>query len=404
MGVLLTGRRAERFDRLIDSRSSTAHAGDRERLDVVAALRDYEPVSLRPEFRTALRARLLAHGLTAQPPNAEVSAAEASTAGVSALGISAAETPGAGTSDADAPPAKDPASVLLAPSPRGVLSRAAAYRTAASRHIVGSHPGLLGALATSVVVAGIAVGTHRAVPGEPLYGLKLRVEHIQLDLTSSPVEKAKIHLDIARTRLDEINSIMDDGRLPKKNVDVRNLLAAWHHEASAGGNVLITEARNGSQDAFRTVEDFTDDQSRDLHVLLDNLPDGPLHTMTAEALDYVHGVHETLSTPDVTPPAARGTHGRANTTHPPVPVSGLTPPVAVSAPPEPGGSPAVAPSPLQTRSAGVADSPNVPATRSSEDPHVPATAATTTAPKAPDTPPPADAGGPVQPTGTGAPA
>ncbi|WP_131767832.1 DUF5667 domain-containing protein [Candidatus Protofrankia californiensis] len=395
MGVLLTGRRAERFDRLINSGSSAARAGDRERQNVVAALRAYEPVSPRPEFRTALRARLLAQGLTAQPPNAEISE------------ISQAQTPGAGAPNAGALPAKDPAPALLIPGLRGILSRTATSRTAVSWNIIGSRPGLLGALATSVVVAGIAVGTHRAVPGEPLYGLKLRVEHIQLDLTSSPVEKAKIHLDIARTRLDEINSIMDDGRLPKKTVDVRNLLTAWQHEASVGGNVLVPEARNGSQDAFRTVQDFTDDQSRDLHVLLDSLPDGPLHTMTAKALDYMHGVHDTLSTSDITPPAAEGAPSQADTSRPPrpVPASDLTPPVTVNASPEAGGSPAAVPSPLQTRTAGVAGNPNnVPATRSSENPHAPTAAATTSAPKAPDTPPPADAGGSVQPTGTGAPA
>ncbi len=217
---------------------------------------------------------------------------------------------------ADAPSARGPGYLVRTPAQRGLFAWATASRTTLAQPTTGPRPILLGALAASVMVTGVAVGTHRAVPGEPLYGLKLRVEHIQLDLTSSPVEKAKIHLGIARSRLSEINSIMDDGRLPKKTVEVRNLLAAWQQEASAGGNVLVTEARNGSEDALRTVQDFTDDQSRDLHVLLDNLPDGPLHTMTAEALDYVHGVHNTLSTGERTPPA-KDTPGRVDASRSP---------------------------------------------------------------------------------------
>ncbi|KLL10543.1 MULTISPECIES: DUF5667 domain-containing protein [Protofrankia] len=398
MGVLLTGRRAERFDRLVDGGSPAAHPDDRERLAVVAALRAHETVSPRPEFRTALRAQLLAESLTAGTGTPETAAAASP-----APGATTPDTPKTPASTADAPSARGPEYLVRTPAQRGLFAWATASRTTLARPTAGPRPILLGALAASVMVTGVAVGTHRAVPGEPLYGLKLRVEHIQLDLTGSPVEKAKIHLGIARTRLSEINSIMDDGRLPKKTVEVRDLLAAWQQEASAGGNVLVTEARNGSEDALRTVQDFTDDQSRDLHILLDNLPDGPLHTMTAEALDYVHGVHNTLDTGERTPPA-KDAPGRVDASRSPrpAPFSVLTPPVAASPSARPGGSPTP---PQPTHSTDGAHSPQAPATHASEQPSAPTDATPTSVPKAPETPLPADTDEPVQPvsTGTGGP-
>ncbi|WP_250291975.1 DUF5667 domain-containing protein [Frankia sp. CiP1_Cm_nod1] len=410
MGALLTGRRvtgrrAKRFDRLVDSGSPAAHPGDRERLAVVAALRARETVSSRPEFRTALRAQLLAESLTTglSRTATDIAPAIAPTAVSPVPGATAPDAPAAPAPAPGASPVRRPGYLVRTPAQRGLFAWATASRTTAlPRPTAGPRPVLLGALAVSVVVTGITVGTHRAVPGEPLYGLKLRVEHIQLDLTSSPVEKAKIHLDIARTRLNEINSIMDNGRLPKKTIEVHDLLTAWQQEASAGGNVLVTEARRGSEDALRTVQDFTDDQSRDLHVLLDNLPDGPLHAMTAEALDYVHGVHSTLSTGENTPPAA-GAPGQADASHSPqpVPFAVLTPPVAASPAAHPSVSPSAA-SPRPARSAGAVHSPQAPATQASEPQAVPtdAPAPSAPAPSAPESPPPADAGGPVQPVGT----
>ncbi len=298
VGVLLTGRRAERFDRLVDGRLPATRTGERERLDVVMALRACQPVSPRAEFRASLRVRLLAENPTAENPTAET--------------VTPAE------------PARSPA--------------APAHD---AWNILKVRPALIGALATSVVVTGIAVGTHRAVPGEPFYGLKLRVEHIQLDLTSSRVEKAKVHLDLARTRLDEIRTIMDDGRLPKKTTDVRDLLVAWQTEASTGGEVLVAEARGGSQDAFQAVQAFTTAESRNLGVLLDSLPDGPLHAMTADALDYVHGVRDTLSDVGIAaaskPGSPSGTPTRVGTSYVRQPAgnSGGTPPVSSFASPVP---------------------------------------------------------------------
>ncbi len=309
MGVSLTRRRAERLDRLIDGRQPVVGMRDRTSLDVVTALRACEQVSPREEFRASLRARLLT-----EPPTSEFYPGELRNRELPATETLTGEHL---TGDERAPA-------------RG------------SRARVGARPALIGALATSVLVTGIAVNAHRAVPGEPFYGLKLRVEQIQLDLTSSRVEKAKVHLDIARTRLGEIQTLMDDGRLPTKTAEIRGLLAAWRNEAAAGGDVLVAEARNGSADALRAVRDFTAEQTRDLRILLDGLPGGQLRMMASDALDYVHGVDDTLAAAGFTPPSREGAPATVSTpvNHSPTqePVVGdsnATPPVSPSAAPVP---------------------------------------------------------------------
>jgi hypothetical protein len=264
----LSSRRAERFDQLIDGRRPVMDMRERTRLDIVTALRARTRMSPREEFRASLRARLL----TATPDTT---------------------LPDVTLPDIDILAADSPATGDRAPA-RG------------ARAAVRARPVLIGALATSVAVTGIAVTTHRALPGEPFYGLKLHVEQIQLDLASSRVERAKLHLDIARTRLDEIHTIMSNGRLSAKTAEVRALLTAWRTEASAGGDVLADEARNGSADALRAVRDFTADQSRNLRAILEELPRGQLHTLTSDALDYVRSVDHTLHPESTASPGTGG--------------------------------------------------------------------------------------------------
>ncbi len=295
MGVSLTRRRAERLDRLIDGRQPVVGMRDRTRLDVVTALRACEQVSPREEFRASLRAHLLA-----EPPTSELHNRELHNRELRNRELRNRELPATETVNGKRLTNERLTGEERAPG-RG------------SRAWVGARPALIGALATSVLVTGIAVNAHRAVPGEPFYGLKLRVEQIQLDLTSNRVEKAKVHLDIARTRLGEIQTLMDDGRLPTKTTEIRGLLAAWRNEAAAGGDVLVAEARNGSDDALRAVRDFTADQTRDLRTLLDGLPGGQLRTMASDALDYVHGVDDTLTAAGFTPPSRAGAPAAVST-------------------------------------------------------------------------------------------
>ncbi len=337
VGVPLTRRRAEHFDRLTDGRQPVVSSRDRARMDVVSALRAVEQVSPREEFRASLRALLCA------------------------------ETSDTWLLSSELPAAALPASELPATE---LLTSAGRTPARGSRARVCVRPALIGALATSVVVTGIAVNTDRALPGEPFYGLKLRVEQIQLDLTNSRVEKAKVHLDIARTRLGEIRTIMDDGLLPRRTTEVRALLTAWRNEASAGGEVLVAEARSGSDDALRTVRDFTTDQSRDLRALLDGLPGGQLRTMASAALDYVHGVNDTVTAVIATPsrgsaPQAAPTQADGSRTRQP-------------ARQDTDGTPPMSPSPTPVSGAGVPTTPSAPSTVTTDLPAVSPTSPATT--------------------------
>ncbi|WP_239330628.1 DUF5667 domain-containing protein [Frankia sp. CiP3] len=303
-------------------------------MDVVTALRAVEQVSPREEFRASLRALLCA-----ETPD---------------IALLSGELPAGALQATDLPATELPATELLTSDGRTPAR--------GSRARVCVRPALIGALATSVVVTGIAVNTHRALPGEPFYGLKLRVEQIQLDLTNSRVEKAKVHLDIARTRLGEIRTIMDDGLLPRRTTEVRALLTAWRNEASAGGEVLVAEARNGSDDALRTVRDFTADQSRDLRALLDGLPGGQLRTMTSAALDYVHGVNDTVTAAIAAP--SRGSASEATPTQ----TDGSR--TRQPARQDTDGTPPVSPSPAPVLGAGVPTTPSAPSTATTDVPAV----------------------------------
>ena len=65
-----------------------------------------------------------------------------------------------------------------------------------------------GALAGVVAFTGVGIAASRSLPGQALYGLKLSGENLQLRLTHGDTERGSKHLDFAATRLREVTALV----------------------------------------------------------------------------------------------------------------------------------------------------------------------------------------------------
>ncbi|MEH1100003.1 DUF5667 domain-containing protein [Micromonospora sp. CPCC 205561] len=180
---LFSRRRAERFAQLLDEASGGRRHHVRSRADdqlavlvgVGRRLHAAPPdVAVDPEFRTGLRAMLLA------------------TAEREGIGAPAATT--------------EPASRRsTAEAGRNRLLPAVTARRARARGAI-----LVGVAAGAVALSGISAASENAVPGDALYGMKRSTERAQLALASSDVSRGQLFLGFARTRLAEAASLRGD--------------------------------------------------------------------------------------------------------------------------------------------------------------------------------------------------
>jgi len=227
----------------------------------------------RPEFRAALRTRLVA-----------VASVQAATA-----------------ADAVAEPVN--------------ARHAAASWRAASRAPRRSRGPLVaaGALASVVAVSGVAVAGSQSLPGEPFYGVKTATESVQLRLAGDDVATGDLHLDLAATRLREIRALTlgRDAALPVASVgggqplalaapvlagdldeEVRDTLARMDASTREGTGLLTGAFRETrATEPLRTLSRFAERQSAGLAELLPSLPSGSQERARA-SLALVTGVAE----------------------------------------------------------------------------------------------------------------
>jgi hypothetical protein len=234
-------RRADEFNRLLelDGRTDDPVAGPM--LTVGQALRAVPKVEgPRPEFRTALRQRLVAVA-TVQ-------------------GVGAAEKP---------------------------LQRA---RTAGSSWKVQRRLTALAAGAAVVTgVTGVGLGASRSLPGQPFYGVKRAAEGAQLAGTVGTEARGKRHLEFARTRLSEVKSLSGTSAAlgpvsgahllaaPADSAEHSKLILDTLHamdvETRAGANDLFTAFRDsGSTEPLRALNNFSRQQYSQLSGMLTTLP------------------------------------------------------------------------------------------------------------------------------------
>lgn len=92
---------------------------------------------------------------------------------------------------------------------------------------------LLAAAVTVVLLAGSAVAASAgALPGQLLYPVKRAVEKIDLTLHRDPASRARLHLQFAERRLDELSTLLELRR-SGQNVDIGAAMSAYQAEISA---------------------------------------------------------------------------------------------------------------------------------------------------------------------------
>ena len=72
--------------------------------------------------------------------------------------------------------------------------------------------GLVAALLTTGMAVGTGVASSDSVPGEPLYWVKTTKENVSLMVPRSDMDRAKLHISLARNRGDEMRQLMARGR------------------------------------------------------------------------------------------------------------------------------------------------------------------------------------------------
>ncbi|GAB2946254.1 DUF5667 domain-containing protein [Micromonospora polyrhachis] len=175
-------RRAERFAQLLDEANGGRRHHVRSHFDQelagLVSLSDQisaaqPPAEVHPDFRTGLRAMLIA------------------TAERDGIGVTASTEPVAAPPK-PSPPVRQPAQELLRPTLGNRQSRARGAFT-------------IGAAVGAIALSGMAAAS--AVPGDALYAVKRSTERAQLALTNSDLSRGQLFLDFARTRLTEAEAV-----------------------------------------------------------------------------------------------------------------------------------------------------------------------------------------------------
>ncbi len=229
---LFDRRRAERFAQLLDApdgvpRHHTRGSGDTQLAELVSVGNTLTRVgpavpspSVDPEFRTSLRAMLVA----------------------------TAEREGVG-----AEPNEEPVSRW-----RAALGAGAGRRVRARGAIV------IGVAVGAVAVSSMSFASEDAVPGDALYGVKRSTEKAQLALAGSDVTRGQLFLGFARNRLTEASAVPGGG--------LDGVFADMDADSREGVRLLNTAAVQRRDEApLDAVDAFVSAQRRQLGPLIDRL-------------------------------------------------------------------------------------------------------------------------------------
>lgn len=128
-----------------------------------------------------------------------------------------------------------------------------------------------GAFAVALAVGGLtaAAASDQSLPGDPLYGVKLGAERVQLALTFGTADRARLQLHFADVRLDEAQRLFSLGR----NQEAVRLVSQYdaavaEFNQSVAGTALDTSAIS---DLSRLVEDRQEQQDARLNALAGSL-------------------------------------------------------------------------------------------------------------------------------------
>jgi hypothetical protein len=147
-----------------------------------------------------------------------------------------------------------------------------------------------GAMASVVVVAGVAVAGSQSLPGDPFYGVKRGAEALELRTTGGEVAKGSKHLQFAAERLKEVRALTlgrdsafagsPDRPLASAAFGgslsgrVRGTLADMDADTRTGSTLLTSAYRDSHSNApLEILSRFASRQTADLQKLLPSLPD-----------------------------------------------------------------------------------------------------------------------------------
>lgn len=146
-----------------------------------------------------------------------------------------------------------------------------------------------GTMASVVAVLGVGVAASHSLPGDPFYGVKRTTEAAQLKLRTSDQARGELHLAIARTRLNEVESLSTGdgwalgvastgpsglGALGGSTAAlIRKTLDAMDEQTQQGVNTLTAVAQaKKDPEPLRTIAAFAASQRTRLSALLPTLP------------------------------------------------------------------------------------------------------------------------------------
>ena len=159
-----------------------------------------------------------------------------------------------------------------------------------------------GAMASVVALAGVGIASSQSLPGQPFYGLKRVGEGAQLDFASGDTAKGAKHLEFAKTRLREVQALAHgDGMLSlgEANTPVAGGSAAGHivqtlsdfnSETRDGQDLLEKVYRSsGATEPLTILKSFASSQQARLTSLLPTLP-GAARAQAQASLELVFSV------------------------------------------------------------------------------------------------------------------
>ena len=125
------------------------------------------------------------------------------------------------------------------------------------------------AIASMVTGLGAAAASTRALPGDPLYGLKRQVEAAQLAMAFSDLARGRELLEQADARLGEAERLVAAGSAAQARADIAMVLDDRAAAAAAGAEVLTRAYREtGDAEPMIVLDRFVTDQEERLEDLL----------------------------------------------------------------------------------------------------------------------------------------
>jgi hypothetical protein len=127
------------------------------------------------------------------------------------------------------------------------------------------------ALASTMIgTTGVAVAAQAALPGDLLYGVKRGTEAVRLAFAATDVEAGRLNLAFARERLDEITT----SATARSQTDLGPVFVDMDEASAAGANHILQAAASGNAvELTEELLDFTEQQRARLLTIVDVLPE-----------------------------------------------------------------------------------------------------------------------------------